>query len=196
MSKTQPATVAGQQIKSYVDRIERMEDERKAIGGDIKDIYREAKGNGYDVKTLRWLVQERRIHSADRDERDALRDTYMHALNSAVHLVQVEGLSLREAAKRTGTSKSSIHRALAVPAVSQGTGDADRVTTETEEVDNPGGAAGHPSPLSDPAEQSVKSDPPPGRVSPLIIDGQGTQPGTPFMGDDPGPPPVFLRRTA
>lgn len=120
-SKAQPATVAGQKIKSYVDRVEKLEEERKAIGGDIRDVYAEAKGNGYDVKTLRWLVQERRIQAVDRDERDALRDTYKHALDMAVHLVQVEGLSLREAAKRTGTNKSSVHRALAVPHVSQET---------------------------------------------------------------------------
>jgi uncharacterized protein (UPF0335 family) len=118
-SKTQPATVAGQKIKSYVDRVEKLEEDRKAIGGDIRDVYAEAKGNGYDVKTLRWLVQERRVQAVDRDERDALRDTYKHALDMAVHLVQVEGLSLREAAKRTGTNKSSVHRALAVPHVSQ-----------------------------------------------------------------------------
>lgn len=134
-SKTQPATVAGQKIKSYVDRVEKLEEERKAIGGDIRDVYAEAKGNGYDVKTLRWLVQERRVQAVDRDERDALRDTYKHALDMAVHLVQVEGLSLREAAKRTGTNKSSVHRALAVPQVSQEPKPEDGDDGITEEAD-------------------------------------------------------------
>jgi uncharacterized protein (UPF0335 family) len=119
MSKTKPATVAGQRIKSFVDRIERLEEERKSIGGDIRDIYAEAKGTGYDVKTIRWLVQERKVDSAARDERDSLRDVYAGALGMAVSLVQVDGLSLREASRQSGVSKSSIHRALSVPQVSQ-----------------------------------------------------------------------------
>lgn len=119
MTKTKPATIAGQRVLSYVERVEKMEEERKAIGADIRDIYSEAKGNGYDVKTIRWLVQERKVDSVDRDERDSLRDTYAGALGMAVSLVQVNGLSLREAEKRTGVSKSSIHRALTVPDASQ-----------------------------------------------------------------------------
>ena len=72
MSKTKPTNVAMDRVKSYVDRLEKMEEERKAIGGDIRDIYLEAKGNGFDVKTLRWLLSERKVDAAERDERDAL----------------------------------------------------------------------------------------------------------------------------
>ena len=128
-SKVQAGPIAGDRLKSFVERIEKMEEERKAIAGDIRDIYAEAKGVGYDVKTVRWVVQERRVDASDRAERDALRDVYQHALDTAVGLVR-GGLSLREAGRLTGTSKSSIHRALAVPAVSH---DADGVITETEE---------------------------------------------------------------
>jgi len=116
---TKPATVNAPRLQSFVERVEKLEEERKAIGADIKDVLTEAKGVGYDVKTIRWLVQERRMDANDRAERDALRDTYAHALGMAVELVEVGGLSLRQAAERTGVSKSSIHRALAVPAVSQ-----------------------------------------------------------------------------
>ena len=111
--------VAMERVKSFVDRLERMEEERKAIGDDIKDIYTEAKGVGFDVKTLRWLVGERKVKSSDRAERDALRATYANALGMAVELVEVNGLSLRQAEKRTGISKSSIQRALTVPKASQ-----------------------------------------------------------------------------
>ena len=119
MSKTKPTNVAMDRVKSYVDRLEKMEEERKAIGGDIRDIYLEAKGNGFDVKTLRWLLSERKVDAAERDERDALRAVYANALGMAVDLVEVNGLSLRQASKRTGIPKSNIHRALAVPKVSQ-----------------------------------------------------------------------------
>ena len=120
-SKVQAGPVQGDRLKSFVERIEKMEEERKAIGGDIRDIYAEAKGVGYDVKTVRWVVQERRMDAAARAERDTLRDVYQHALDTAVGLVR-GGLSLREAGRITGTSKSSIHRALAVPEVSQPAG--------------------------------------------------------------------------
>lgn len=119
VDKTKPTNVAMDRVKSYVDRLEKMEEERKAIGGDIRDIYLEAKGNGFDVKTLRWLVSERKVDAAERDERDALRAVYANALGMAVDLVEVNGLSLRQASKRTGIPKSNIHRALAVPKVSQ-----------------------------------------------------------------------------
>jgi uncharacterized protein (UPF0335 family) len=122
MNKTKAGPVNAGRLKSFVERIEKLEEERHAIGSDIKDVYSEAKGVGYDVKTLRWTVSERKIDSADRDERDALRDTYAHALGMAVDLVRDEGLSLREAGRQTGVSKSSIQRALAVPEVSQTNG--------------------------------------------------------------------------
>lgn len=130
-SKVQAGPVNAERLKSFVERIERLEEERKAIGGDIRDIYTEAKGVGYDVKTVRWVVQERRVDASDRAERDTLRDVYQHALDTAVGLVR-GGLSLREAGRVTGTSKSSIHRALAVPDVSQPASH-DGEITETEE---------------------------------------------------------------
>ena len=127
-AKTKAAEPVSQgRVKSFLERIERLEEEKAALQGDIKDIYSEAKGVGYDTGTLRWLVRERKIDAADRAERDALRETYLHALGMAVELVR-DGLSLREAGRITGASKSSIHRALAVPAVSH-----DHATGEVHE---------------------------------------------------------------
>lgn len=144
VDKTKPTNVAMDRVKSYVDRLEKMEEERKAIGGDIRDIYLEAKGNGFDVKTLRWLVSERKVDAAERDERDALRAVYANALGMAVDLVEVNGLSLRQASKRTGIPKSNIHRALAVPKVSQPAPSHDPETGEitTARLDTPPGGSG------------------------------------------------------
>ena len=67
-------------LPQFVTRIEKLEEERKAIGGDIKDVYSEAKGVGYDVKTIRKLVALRRMDAADRAEQETLLDVYKHAL--------------------------------------------------------------------------------------------------------------------
>lgn len=80
MSKTQPATVTADRLRSFLERIERLVEERDAIQSDIKDIFAEAKGVGYDVKTMRKILQMRRMDSADRAEQEALLDTYMLAL--------------------------------------------------------------------------------------------------------------------
>jgi uncharacterized protein (UPF0335 family) len=104
-------------LKSYVDRIERLEEEQAAIGGDKKDIFAEAKSHGFNVKVLRRLIRERKKDTAEREQEEAELETYRAALTTGVALVK-SGLSLRDAAKKSGASKSSIHRALSVPAVS------------------------------------------------------------------------------
>jgi uncharacterized protein (UPF0335 family) len=118
MTKTKAGPVSADRLKSFVERIEKLDEEKAAIACDIRDVFSEAKGVGYDTATIRWAIKERKMDAAERDERDALRDTYAHALGMAVDLVRVEGLSLRDAAKQAGVSKSSVHRALAVPEVS------------------------------------------------------------------------------
>jgi len=67
-------------LRSLVDRIERLEDERKGIGADIKDIYAEAKSAGYDVKVLRHLIRIRRHDPAAVEEQESLLDVYRRAL--------------------------------------------------------------------------------------------------------------------
>lgn len=77
----QPATkFAKDQLKSIVERIERLEEEKKAISDDIKDVYAEAKGNGYDVKALRKIVSLRKQDPNERAEAETILETYMQAL--------------------------------------------------------------------------------------------------------------------
>ena len=77
----EPATkFAKDQLKSIIERIERLEEEKKAIADDIKDVYAEAKGNGFDVKALRTIIRMRKEDADDRREQEAILETYMHAL--------------------------------------------------------------------------------------------------------------------
>jgi uncharacterized protein (UPF0335 family) len=68
------------QLKSVVERIERLEEEKAAIAGDIKDVYLEAKANGFDVKALRRVIRLRKQDQASRREEEAVLATYMAAL--------------------------------------------------------------------------------------------------------------------
>ena len=74
-------TFAQGQLKSIVERIERLEEEKKAIAGDIKEVYAEAKGNGFDVKILRKLISLRKKDANEREEEEAMLDLYLNALN-------------------------------------------------------------------------------------------------------------------
>lgn len=76
-----PATkIAKDQLKSIVERVERLEEERKTLGDDVRDVYSEAKGNGFDVKALRTIVRLRKQSPTERAEQDAILATYMHAM--------------------------------------------------------------------------------------------------------------------
>ena len=80
MAAATPASFAGDQLRSIVERIERLEEEKAALGEDIKEVYAEAKGNGFDTKILRQVIRLRRQDSSERAEQEALLDLYMHAL--------------------------------------------------------------------------------------------------------------------
>jgi uncharacterized protein (UPF0335 family) len=71
---------AKDQLKAFVERVERLEEEKKAIADDIRDVYAEAKGNGFDVKTLRVVVRMRKEDANERKEHEAILETYLHAL--------------------------------------------------------------------------------------------------------------------
>lgn len=71
---------AKDQLRAIVERIERLEEDKKSIGDDIKDVYLEAKGNGYDVKALRTIVRMRKQSADERHEAETILETYMHAL--------------------------------------------------------------------------------------------------------------------
>ena len=71
---------AKDQLKAIIERIERLEEEKKATSEDIKDVYAEAKGNGFDTKALRTIVRMRKMDGAERREQEEILETYMHAL--------------------------------------------------------------------------------------------------------------------
>ena len=75
--------VAGTQLRSFIERIERLEEEKKTIADDIRDVYAEAKGNGFDTKVMRQVIRLRKKEPAERQEEEALLDLYMHALGMA-----------------------------------------------------------------------------------------------------------------
>ena len=68
------------QLKTIIERIERLEEDKAAVAADLKDVYAEAKGNGFDVKTLRKVVRLRKQDRAKRDEEEALLDLYLSAI--------------------------------------------------------------------------------------------------------------------
>jgi uncharacterized protein (UPF0335 family) len=77
---TDSGQVSAAQLKSIVERIERLEEEKAGLADDIKEVYAEAKANGFDVKTIRTVVRLRKLDSAERQEQDALLDLYLQAL--------------------------------------------------------------------------------------------------------------------
>jgi len=80
VTKMKPQNVAADRLRSLVERIERLDEERKALGNDIRDIYAEAKSAGFDVKVLRQLIRIRKQEPAEVEEQESLLDVYRHAL--------------------------------------------------------------------------------------------------------------------
>jgi uncharacterized protein (UPF0335 family) len=78
-----PGGVAGDQLRAFVERIERIEEEIKGLTDDKKDIYAEAKGQGFDVKILREVIRIRKQNQKELEEHASLLDVYLHALTTA-----------------------------------------------------------------------------------------------------------------
>lgn len=72
--------VSAEQLRLFIERIETLEEEKKGIADDIKDVYAEAKGTGFDTKTMRTLVRLRKMERAERQEAEALLETYKAAI--------------------------------------------------------------------------------------------------------------------
>lgn len=72
--------IAAERLKSFVERIERLEEEKQALANDIKEVYAEAKGSGFDVKIMRQVIRLRRMDKDDLDEQETLLDVYRRAL--------------------------------------------------------------------------------------------------------------------
>jgi uncharacterized protein (UPF0335 family) len=78
---TQVGGIATDRLRSLIERIERLEEEKKALSGDIRDIYAEAKSAGFDVKIMRTIIKLRKMNASDREEQEYLLDTYRKALD-------------------------------------------------------------------------------------------------------------------
>jgi len=72
--------VASDRLKSFIERIERLEEEKEALTGDLREVYSEAKGTGFDVKVMRQIIRLRKMDSSDRSEMEELIDVYKRAL--------------------------------------------------------------------------------------------------------------------
>lgn len=186
MSKTY--AVAADRLQSFVIRIEKLIEERKAIQSDIKDVFSEAKGVGYDVAALRKVIVLRAMDPADRAEMESLIDTYMHALGdgkrAAVEAMQ-KGAGTREAARVAGIAVGSASQ---LRTGVHGIGNGERVHETQNDERNKGvdfqGQAGVPSePRTDAAQATL---PPPAGVSGDIFAGESDCSGdiTQNGGDD------------
>ncbi len=78
------AGIAGDRLRSFIERIERLESEKRGFTADIKEVFAEAKGSGFDTKIMRALIKERRIDKDDLDEMQTLLDVYRRALGQLV----------------------------------------------------------------------------------------------------------------
>ncbi len=72
--------IAGDQLRSYIERIERLEEEKATLQNDMKEVFAEAKGNGFDVKIMRQVLKLRKMEAADRSEQEELLELYKRAL--------------------------------------------------------------------------------------------------------------------
>lgn len=75
--------IAGDHLRSFIERIERLEEEKKALAEDLKEVYLEAKSTGFDPKIMRTVIKIRKMEAHDRNEQEALLDIYMHALEGS-----------------------------------------------------------------------------------------------------------------
>ena len=74
------STVAAERLRSFIERVENLEEEKANVAGDIKEVYAEAKGEGYEPKILRQIIRLRKMDSAERQEQEALLELYLSAL--------------------------------------------------------------------------------------------------------------------
>ena len=77
---TEVGGIAGDQLRAYIERIERLEEEKAALAADVREVFAEAKGNGFDVKIMRQVLRLRKMDGDDRAEEEALLDIYKRAI--------------------------------------------------------------------------------------------------------------------
>ena len=92
--------IAGERLKSFIERVERLEEEKRALAEDIKEVFSEAKGVGFDVRTMRQILKLRRMDQDDLDEQEALLDTYKRALGMSPDLTRARAAPEAEPKQR------------------------------------------------------------------------------------------------
>lgn len=127
--------VANGRLRSFIERIEKLIEERVAIQGDIKDVFSEAKGVGYDTKIIRKVIALRAMDPADRAEQETLIETYLHALEQIdrVEARVASGESIRKAAAAEGMPKSTAIRQVTQNQRNDGNGSGGFVRPSPEE---------------------------------------------------------------
>ncbi|NBC96580.1 MAG: DUF2312 domain-containing protein [Deinococcus-Thermus bacterium] len=80
MADEDTSGIAADRLRSFIERIERLEEEKAALSADVREVYAEAKSVGFDTKIMRQVVKLRKMEQADREEQESLLDTYMSAL--------------------------------------------------------------------------------------------------------------------
>jgi len=90
MKKALVGGVAADQLRSIVERVEKLEEEKAAIGADIRDVFAEAKGNGFDAKGIRGILKLRKLDASEADEQEHILDTYRRALGMLPELDEEE----------------------------------------------------------------------------------------------------------
>lgn len=87
--------IASERLRSFIERIERLEEEKAALAADIRDVFAEAKGTGFDVKVMRQVIKLRKMESNDRQELETMLELYMAALG----MIPSSGVDQNEAAE-------------------------------------------------------------------------------------------------
>jgi uncharacterized protein (UPF0335 family) len=115
------AGISRDQLRSIVERVERLEEEKQAIADDIKEVYAEAKGNGFDTKIIRQVVRIRKQDTAERQEQEALLDVYLAALGmAAAGGGEDEPTSLQDRARRRTTEAMTDNKELSAQMLADG----------------------------------------------------------------------------
>lgn len=112
--KPAPPPYDPRKAKGYIDRVRQLFENRQSLNADISEVCGDAKGDGLEPAYIRYAAREAMIDTALRDERDAKRAMYLHAVGLAVDAVESGELSAREAAKVYGVGKTSVYKALSV----------------------------------------------------------------------------------
>lgn len=87
---TKVGNVAADQLRSYIERIEKLEDEKADLGAALRDVFAEAKGNGFDTKAMRQILKLRKMESHEREEQEFMLDVYKRALGLALDVDEEE----------------------------------------------------------------------------------------------------------